>query len=102
MAPWPSKPPPPATWSNPPTRPSHTKRFQTCAPAWLPAFSAAMLLLRVSGHRILNCCRHVLVLGALLAPVLRAAGPAPNSAAPRQAELGVYILDITDIDEPGG
>lgn len=38
-----------------------------------------------------------------LTAVLRAAdSPAPAPTVPRQAELGVYILDITDIDEPGG
>lgn len=33
---------------------------------------------------------------------LRAADPASTAAVPSKAELGVYILDITDIDKPGG
>lgn len=47
----------------------------------------------------------LLVLFALLATCVRAAEAAPAAKvapAPRQAELGVYILDITDIDEPAG
>ncbi len=43
----------------------------------------------------------LLVFG-LFSAALRAADAAPPAAAPRKAELGVYILDITDIDEPGG
>lgn len=41
----------------------------------------------------------------LLLSLLTSALPAAEPAAapgPRKAELGVYILDITDIDEPGG
>lgn len=45
--------------------------------------------------------RLVLLLG-LLAAASRAAAADPGSAVPRKAELGVYILDISDIDEPGG
>jgi hypothetical protein len=45
--------------------------------------------------------RFLLLLG-LMTAALRAADPAPAAAAPRQAELGVYILDISEIDEPGG
>jgi hypothetical protein len=46
--------------------------------------------------------RFVLMFGVLTA-ALRAAEPAAAPAgAPRKAEVGVYILDITDIDEPGG
>jgi hypothetical protein len=45
--------------------------------------------------------RLVLLLG-LITAALRAADVAAAPAAPRKAELGVYILDITDIDEPGG
>jgi Neurotransmitter-gated ion-channel ligand binding domain/Neurotransmitter-gated ion-channel transmembrane region len=45
--------------------------------------------------------RCLLLLG-LLTATLRAAEPGSPPATPRKAELGVYILDITDIDEPGG
>ncbi len=45
--------------------------------------------------------RFFLLLG-LMTAALRAADVAAAPAAPRKAELGVYILDITDIDEPGG
>lgn len=44
----------------------------------------------------------LLLLLALLIPALRAADTPAAATAPRQTELGVYILDITDIDEPGG
>lgn len=43
-----------------------------------------------------------LLLLACLSAALRATEPPAAPAAPRQAELGVYILDISDIDEPGG
>jgi len=43
-----------------------------------------------------------LFLFACLSAALRAADPNAAPTAPRKAELGVYILDITDIDEPGG
>lgn len=43
-----------------------------------------------------------LVLFGLLMSALRAADPQPAPTAPRKAELGVYILDITEIDEPAG
>ena len=43
----------------------------------------------------------LLLLGILTA-TLRAADTTAAPAATRKAELGVYILDITDIDEPGG
>jgi hypothetical protein len=42
--------------------------------------------------------RFFLLLGLMTAALRAADAP----AAPRKAELGVYILDITDIDEPGG
>lgn len=45
--------------------------------------------------------RSLLLLG-LLTAALRAADVNTAPAAPRKAELGVYVLDITDIDEPGG
>lgn len=45
--------------------------------------------------------RFLLLLG-LMTAALRAADAPTAPAAPRKAELGVYILDITDIDEPGG
>jgi hypothetical protein len=38
----------------------------------------------------------------LFAAASRAGETGAGSAIPRKAELGVYILDITDIDEPGG
>lgn len=43
-----------------------------------------------------------LLVFSLLVVASRAADAPAAPAAPRQAELGVYILDITDIDEPGG
>lgn len=43
----------------------------------------------------------LLLLGLLTSALPAAAAPAVK-APPRQVELGVYILDITDIDEPGG
>ena len=43
----------------------------------------------------------LLLLLCLLTTTLRAAESAAPQA-PRKAEVGVYILDITDIDEPGG
>jgi hypothetical protein len=49
----------------------------------------------------MNILRCLLLLG-LLMPALRAAETKPTPAPPRKAELGIYILDITDIDEPGG
>lgn len=50
---------------------------------------------------MLTLLRSLLLLG-LLTALLRAADTNAAPAAPRKAELGVYILDITDIDEPGG
>jgi hypothetical protein len=43
-----------------------------------------------------------LLLFGLLTAGLRAADANPSPATPRKVELGVHILDITDIDEPGG
>ncbi len=43
-----------------------------------------------------------LILFSLLTAALRAADTNAGPATPRKVELGVYILDITDIDEPGG
>ncbi len=43
-----------------------------------------------------------LLLFSLLTAALRAADANAGPAAPRKVELGVHILDITDIDEPGG
>jgi hypothetical protein len=43
-----------------------------------------------------------LLLFSLLAAALRAADANSSPATPRKVELGVHILDITDIDEPGG
>src|SRR3954467_8799598 len=43
-----------------------------------------------------------LLLFSLLSAALRAADANTAPAAPRKVELGVHILDITDIDEPGG
>jgi len=45
--------------------------------------------------------RFLLLLG-LLTTALRAADATAAPTTPRKVELGVYILDITDIDEPGG
>lgn len=45
---------------------------------------------------------HSLFLLGLLVSGLHAADATASKAPPRQVELGVYILDITDIDEPGG
>jgi hypothetical protein len=45
--------------------------------------------------------RFVLLFGLLTAG-LRAADANSGPATPRKVELGVHILDITDIDEPGG
>lgn len=45
--------------------------------------------------------RCLLLLG-FLTSALSAADSPSASVGPRKAELGVYILDITDIDEPGG
>lgn len=50
---------------------------------------------------MLHLLHGVLLLG-ILTTSFRAADPDAPPAAPRKAELGVYILDITDIDEPGG
>ncbi len=44
----------------------------------------------------------LLLLLCLTTAALRGADAPAAPAAPRKAELGVYILDITDIDEPGG
>jgi hypothetical protein len=43
-----------------------------------------------------------LLLLSLLTTALRAADANAAPAAPRKVELGVHILDISDIDEPGG
>jgi hypothetical protein len=43
-----------------------------------------------------------LLLLGLLPASIRAADTASAPIPPRKAELGVYILDITEIDEPGG
>src|SRR5882757_3061994 len=43
-----------------------------------------------------------LLLLGLLTAALSAADTNATPTTPRKAELGVYILDITDIDEPGG
>ncbi len=44
----------------------------------------------------------LLLLFSVLTSFLRAADAPAATPAPRKAEVGVYILDITDIDEPGG
>lgn len=44
----------------------------------------------------------LLLMFGLLAGISRAADSQAVPVHPREAELGVYILDITDIDEPGG
>ena len=50
-------------------------------------------------HFFIRC----LLLLSLLTVTLRAAdAPTASAPAPRKAEIGVYILDITDIDEPAG
>ncbi len=48
--------------------------------------------------------RFLLLLGCLTATLRAADVPAASAApaAPKKAALGVYILDISDIDEPGG
>ena len=43
-----------------------------------------------------------LLLFSVLTAALRAADANAGPVTPRKVELGVYILDITDIDEPGG
>ena len=46
--------------------------------------------------------RSLLLFGLVGGGAARGRRRPPAPAAPRKAELGVYILDITDIDEPGG
>jgi hypothetical protein len=52
---------------------------------------------------MLPLLRSLLLFGLLTAALRATAAPAAAAAAaPKKAELGVYILDITDIDEPAG
>ena len=44
----------------------------------------------------------LLLVFSMLTVALRAADANAGPATPRKVELGVYILDISDIDEPGG
>lgn len=68
--------------------------------ALVPHFPAVGLC-RPGTNRPAFVVAGLLLLGSLTA-ALRAAEPNEAQLAPRQAEVGVYILDITDIDEPGG